>query len=307
MNHWLHRFAVFTACATFCLIMAGALVTSHDAGLSVPDWPLSYGSLTPPWVGNIRYEHGHRMVAASVGLLTVCLAMWLWRREPRRWVRRLGLAALGAVVAQGVLGGMTVLFFLPPPVSIAHACLAQTFFCVAVTLAVVTGARWIDGPPEMSASELPPIARLCSFTTAAVFLQLLLGAALRHKVLGVAPHLAGAALATSLVILVVHRVGSRHAHQPGLLWGSRVLAAVLMLQLLLGVSAYAARVLTQDAPQPLPLMVWTTVAHVATGALTLASALWLTLEAWRGARHAVPLHRGVRRATTVHGEPVISQ
>src|SRR5262249_15134438 len=125
MNSWLHRFAVLTACATFCLIMAGALVTSNDAGLAVSDWPLSYGSLTPPWVGNIRYEHGHRTVAASVGLLMVCLAVWVWRKETRCWVRRLAIAALATVVVQGLLGGMTVLFLLPSPVSIAHACLAQ--------------------------------------------------------------------------------------------------------------------------------------------------------------------------------------
>src|SRR6202166_872841 len=108
-----HRFAVFTACCTFLLLIAGALVTSNDAGLSVPDWPLSYGSLTPPMVGGIFYEHGHRVIASFVGLLSIVLAVWLWRVEPRRWVRRLGWAALGAVVAQGLLSGLTVLFFLP--------------------------------------------------------------------------------------------------------------------------------------------------------------------------------------------------
>ena len=111
------------------MLIAGALVTSNDAGLSVPDWPLSYGSLLPPMVGGIFYEHGHRMIATLVGTLSIVLAVWLWRVESRRWVRWLGVAALGAVVAQGILGGITVLFFLPPPISAAHATLAQLFFC----------------------------------------------------------------------------------------------------------------------------------------------------------------------------------
>ncbi len=109
----LHRFAVFTAACTFLLLVAGALVTSNDAGLAVPDWPLSYGSVAPPMVGGIFYEHSHRVMATFVGILTIVLAVWLWRSEPRRWVRRLGLIALGAVIAQGVLGGLTVVFFLP--------------------------------------------------------------------------------------------------------------------------------------------------------------------------------------------------
>src|SRR5690348_15543787 len=105
-----HRFAVFTAACTFILLIAGALVTSNDPGLSVPDWPLSYGSLAPPMVGGIFYEHGHRMIASFVGLLSIVLAVWLWRAEARNpagprankkgWLRWLGVAALGAVVAQ---------------------------------------------------------------------------------------------------------------------------------------------------------------------------------------------------------------
>src|SRR5262245_1468624 len=131
---WIHRFVLFTAVCTFLLIIAGALVTGNEAGLAVPDWPLSYGSLMPPMVGNIRYEHGHRMVATFVGFLTTVLAVWLWRQESRKTVRNLGFIALGAVVAQGLLGGLTVLFFLPTLISVSHACLAQAFFCIMVSL-----------------------------------------------------------------------------------------------------------------------------------------------------------------------------
>src|SRR5687767_5859274 len=124
----LHRYAIVTAVATLLLIVAGGLVTSTESGLSVPDWPLSYGRLMPPMVGGVFYEHGHRMVATAVGLLTVVLAVWLARREPRPWVRRLGWLALAAVVAQGLLGGLTVIYLLPTAISVAHACLAQAFF-----------------------------------------------------------------------------------------------------------------------------------------------------------------------------------
>lgn len=128
-NVGLHRYTIVLAVCTLFLVVAGASVTSNDAGLSVPDWPLSYGRLMPPMTGGIFYEHGHRMIAAFVGTLSVILAIWLWRVEQRAWVRWLGVAAVGAVVAQGILGGITVLFFLPPAVSSAHATLAQLFFC----------------------------------------------------------------------------------------------------------------------------------------------------------------------------------
>src|SRR5580704_9607223 len=124
-NRGLHRFAVLLACWIFLLIIAGALVTSNDAGLSVPDWPTSFGSWykIPRLVGGVKFEHTHRMIAQGAGLLTIALAVWTWRAEKRRWLRVLGFAALGTVIAQGVLGGLTVLYYLPPPISSAHAAL----------------------------------------------------------------------------------------------------------------------------------------------------------------------------------------
>src|SRR3954471_17661854 len=125
MSKGLHRFAVLLACATFFLIIAGANVTSHDAGLAVPDWPLSFGQVFPEMQGNVFWEHGYRLIAASVGVLIIVLNILLWRHEKRSWVRKLGLVALGAVVAQGLLGGLTVIFWLPLAISAAHATLAQ--------------------------------------------------------------------------------------------------------------------------------------------------------------------------------------
>ncbi|MCA1581786.1 MAG: COX15/CtaA family protein [Acidobacteria bacterium] len=307
-NAGLHRFAVFTACATLLLIVAGGLVTSTESGLSVPDWPLSYGRLMPPMVGGIFYEHGHRMIATTVGLLTVLLAIWLARREPRAWVRRLGYAALAAVVAQGVLGGLTVLFLLPTAISVAHACLAQTFFCLVVTLALATSPRWRDG----GIAEASAVSRIGAAAVAAIFLQLLIGAVMRHDKAGLAipdfplafgrvvpditsfavaihyAHRVWAVVVAGMVIACL--VAAVRSRRPGLARTGVGLALLVVVQILLG----GATVLTRKA---VPIA----TAHVATGALLLATALALTLGArriplaragGRGAAEAVPPPRG---------------
>ena len=151
---WLHRYAKLVAASTLLLIAAGGMVTSTGSGLSVPDWPNTYGWFMfsfpmDKWVGGIFYEHSHRLIASTVGFLTIVLAIWTWRVEPRAWVRWLGLAALGAVILQGLLGGLTVLLLLPAPVSIGHAGLAQLFFCITLTLAVVTSPWWKAPHPAL--------------------------------------------------------------------------------------------------------------------------------------------------------------
>src|SRR6266545_3474358 len=143
MSRGVHRFALLVAGATFFLIIAGANVTSHDAGLATSDWPLSNGQFFPKMVGNLFWEHGHRLVATSVGLLTIALAVYLQMRERRPWVKRLGWIALAGVIAQGLLGGLTVKMNLPLAVSAAHATLAQLFFLTTVSLAVFTSRSWM--------------------------------------------------------------------------------------------------------------------------------------------------------------------
>jgi heme a synthase len=184
-NIWLHRFAILTSVATFCLIIAGGLVTSTGSGLAVPDWPLSYGQLMPPMVGGIFYEHGHRMVATFVGLLTTILAIWLWKKDERKWVRTLGLIALVAVMAQGVLGGLTVLFLLPTPISVAHATVAQSFFCLTIILALVTSPSWRTHQ-TVELESIVKTRQLMILTTVAIFVQLMLGALMRHTQSGLA-------------------------------------------------------------------------------------------------------------------------
>ena len=177
----LHRFACLTVLATIILIIAGGLVTSNDAGLAVPDWPLSFGQLMPEMVGGVLYEHGHRMIAAVVGLLTLILALWLWKSEPRRWVRRLGLLALLAVIVQGTLGGITVLWMLPTTVSVLHACLAQTYFCLLLILATVTSQEWWEQPGSLNGVWQRSTFRLAAMATLAVYVQIIFGAVLRHS------------------------------------------------------------------------------------------------------------------------------
>src|SRR5690349_827486 len=156
-NVWLHRYAVLWSLCTLFLVVAGGLVTSNDAGLSVPDWPLSYGRLMPPMEGNIFYEHGHRMVATTVGLLTIGMAVWLMRAERRRWLRNLGWISLAAVVARGVPGGMPVIFMLPTPVSIGHACLAQLFFPPPGPIALSPPESGSRGPQIVDGAGAPPL------------------------------------------------------------------------------------------------------------------------------------------------------
>src|SRR5919205_434376 len=153
MNKGLNRFAILVACATFFLIIAGALVTSHDAGLATSDWPLSNGQFFPKMVGNLFWEHGHRMVATTVGLLTIILVDYVLAKEQRVWVRHLSKFALVAVIAQGLLGGLTVKLMLPLAVSAAHATLAQLFFCTTVSLAVFTSKSWIEARPQHEEKE----------------------------------------------------------------------------------------------------------------------------------------------------------
>ena len=280
-NLSVHRYAVFTACCTFVLLIAGALVTSNDAGLSIPDWPLAYGSLTPPMVGGIRYEFSHRVIATFVGLLTIGLAAWLWRVEKRGWMRWLGLAALGGVIAQGILGGLTVRMIQPPPVSAAHATLAQLFFSTVVAIAVFTSSWWDGALPELDDSGSPRVRTLAVWTLSAVFLQLVLGAAFRHKAFGIIPHLIGAVIVTILIFMTAGALKRRFAGVPALRGCARWLHILIGVQLLLGGGAYWSRLYAARFPQPIGVMVALTVVHTVSGALVLAVTLVTTLACYR--------------------------
>jgi cytochrome c oxidase assembly protein subunit 15 len=281
----LHRFAIFTACVTLLLIVAGALVTSNEAGLSVPDWPTTFGSFykIPRMVGGIKYEHGHRMMAEFVGLLTIVLAVWTWRVEKRRWLRMLGLAALGTVIAQGILGGITVLFFLPPAVSSAHAALAQTFFCIAVTIAVFTGRRWIEEQPRVELDvRRPSLFTLTLLSIFVLYVQLLLGAMFRHNGLSWWPHVIHAGVVAIVLSWTAIRAISVYSQIEAVRRPAVAMLGLMVGQLCLGFLAFITRVTWgKDAAQPETPMIISTVIHVAVGALLLATAVVLAIQVWR--------------------------
>ncbi|MFN2515696.1 MAG: heme A synthase [Pyrinomonadaceae bacterium] len=295
MSKGVHRFALLVACATFFLIIAGALVTSHDAGLATSDWPLSNGQVFPKMVGNLFWEHGHRMVATTVGLLTIGLVIFLFAKEKRSWVRRLGVFALAAVVAQGLLGGLTVKLMLPLIVSAAHATLAQLFFCVTVSLVVFTSSGWTEDRPAIEEQGSLQLRYLCVGAVVAIFLQLIIGATLRHSATWDKPlpvdllvtHVGGAIAVTLLLGSAVLIILRRHRNETFLTRPAKVALALLILQLFLGIAAYLTRAASPNDPQPLNPMVGVTVAHVACGALVFATTIILTLRSFKVLRSNV--------------------
>lgn len=181
----LRHFAKLNCLATLLLIFVGALVKSTGSGLAVPDWPLSFGGLFPPMVGGVFYEHGHRMAATLVGFLILCLAVLLARYEERRWIRTLGWTALGVVILQGLLGGLTVLLFLPTAVSLAHGVLAQTFFVLTIVIAYALSTERTRRGEALPATN-GRLLRASCWVMGVVYVQLILGAVMRHTESGLA-------------------------------------------------------------------------------------------------------------------------
>lgn len=294
---WLHRYSRLLVAATLLLVAAGGMVTSTNSGLSVPDWPTTYGysMFTFPlskMVGGIFYEHGHRLIASTVGFLTIGLVIWIWRVDPRRWMRRLSLVALGAVIAQGVLGGLTVKFFLPPPVSIAHAGLAQIFFALTVGIALFTSASWRNTSVEPVDDS--GLRKRLVLLTGTVYAQILLGATMRHTGAGLAipdfplsyghvlpplwtpqiavhfAHRVGALAVAVLVLVVTSYIFTRHRERRELTRAAWLLIGAVAVQITLG--AFVVLTGRQEIVNTL---------HVATGALVFGTSVVLTLRSFR--------------------------
>jgi cytochrome c oxidase assembly protein subunit 15 len=290
----LHRFAILVAAVTLIPIFAGGLVTSTGSAMAVPSWPLDAGHLIPQqWGAGVLIEWGHRAIAGTVSILTLTLTLWVWMAERRAWVRYTALAALGLVLVQAVLGGITVLFNLPLALAVAHAMTAQAFFCVMVALAMFTNPRWAMMTPLARASGEPSLTPLAVATTAIIYMQIFIGALMRHMHAGLAipdfplafghlvppmfsvpiainfAHRCGAVLVTLMVLWTVARVLRQFGDEPALRRPARGLLALLALQIGLG----AATVLSRRAVIP-------TTAHVVVGAAVLATCFALTLRAW---------------------------
>jgi len=237
----------------------------------------------PHMVGGVKFEHGHRMLAELVGLLTIALTIWIWRADARRWMKWLAATALATVIAQGVLGGLTVLFFLPWWISSAHATLAQSFFCIVVSLALFTSRGWLEtAPARIMDSGSPSVRTLSLLCVASILVQLILGAAFRHSGMKLLPHLISAAVVTALLIWTSSRVLTNHAMPRAVRRPANFLLGLLLLQLCLGLASYLTRVQWgADAAQPQLAMVVSTVAHVIVGALLLATSIVLAIETRR--------------------------
>jgi heme a synthase len=294
----LHRFSRYVAASTVLLILAGSFVTSTDSGLSVPDWPTTYGwnmFTFPPskWVGGIFYEHGHRLIASTVGFLTIILAAWIWFADSRRWLRWFGVAALVSVVAQGILGGLTVIYLLPAPVSTAHAGLAEIFFCMTVAIALFTSPGWIEGYGDRGVEDRT-LRRAALASTILIFTQILVGATMRHTGAGLAipdfpwmfghvvpdhwsgaiavhfAHRVGALIVTATVFGTSLYVWRRHQDRPELARPATLIVFLVIVQVTLG----ALTVISRRNPLVNSL-------HVVVGALVLTTSLLLTLRSWR--------------------------
>ncbi len=287
----LHRFAVICAIATFILIFVGGLVTSTGSALAVPDWPLAYGRLVPKLVGGVRFEYGHRVVAGVVVMLTIVLATWIAMVERRSWVRKTAFAAAGLIVLQAILGGITVLYLLPLPVAVAHAGTAQALFCLMVAMALFTNPAFGTGVPLEADGAFPRIATLATITTAIIYIQILIGAVMRHLGAGLAipdfptsfghwmppffslaiainfAHRCGAVVVSIFVLWTVARVFTRHRDRPVMTHPALLLLALLLTQVSLG----AMTIWSGRAVLP-------TTAHVAIGAAVLATSLALTIR-----------------------------
>jgi len=223
------------------------------------------------------------MVAQFIGLLTIFVAIFTQRVDRRPWMKVLGWAALGTVIAQGILGGLTVYFQLPPAISTAHATLAQTFFCILVSMALFTSRSWIESVPAPATD--PASAKLATRSAVAVvcvWLQLVLGAALRHSGLKLIPHLIGAAVVLVVLLWTAIPIVRRYRDIPALRTPAITLLSLLGLQITLGLASYLTRVVwSANAPEPQLAMVISTVSHVAVGALVLATSVILAIQSNR--------------------------
>jgi len=284
-NAWHHRIAIFIACVTFLVIVAGALVTSEDAGLSVPDWPTSYGHLVkwPPLFPGVVYEHSHRVIAWFTGMCTIVIVVWTWMVDHRRWVRYLALGALGTIVAQGILGGLTVLHFLPPAVSTAHAAVGQTFFCIAVAIAVFTGRHWVEELPQPVADHgHPKLLVLCWYSILILYIQLIFGGMFRHHGMSWAPHVINALSVALILTWTGVRALTGFSRIDTVRRPAVLLLFLLVVQVFLGFAAFLTRVVPVPGMSPDSFsMITSTVAHVGLGALLLATTVVLTAQVWR--------------------------
>jgi cytochrome c oxidase assembly protein subunit 15 len=284
-NPWPHRVALVTTAATFLLILAGGVVTNTGTGMAVPDWPTTFGysMFLYPWpkmVGGILYEHTHRLIASLVGALTLTLAIFLWALEPWPWVRGLGIAALGAVVVQGVLGGLRVVL-AQGGLAIVHGGFAYAFFALIASLTLVTSPGWRAPVAGVAPPGALRLRRLAFCTVAGLYLQVLLGTLVTHLSVRLDAHIFVAGLISVAVILFGFWIPPGRADWPELVRPAGILRALWIVQLLLGLGAYVAKFQAAEIALGPALSLVLSVGHRLTGGLMLITGVILTLRIYR--------------------------
>jgi heme a synthase len=289
----LHKFAVFVVLWTVFLLVAGALVTSNEAALSVPDWPLSFGKVFPPMHGGVFYEHSHRVIAAILGLLSLVLVTWVWLKDGRRWLRWFCAAVVLGIVAQGILGGQVVIQLLHYWLPVMHACFAQIVFASLLGIAMFTSRWWLSDVPQIDDQSSPSVRTLAIANAGVIYLQVILGAGFRHREIPIWPHMAGALIVVGMLVWTAIVLRRRFSNSPEISKVRVLLHAILGIQILLGIGAYWSRISTADAPQPMAIMITLTVLHTVLGALLFGVAVLLVLLCYR----VVPDRRKLPAAT----------
>jgi cytochrome c oxidase assembly protein subunit 15 len=293
-NAGVHRYAILVACWTVLLFVAGALVTSKDAALSVTDWPKSHGTWFPPLNmlnGGDLFEFSHRLVAGGLGILTILLAVLLSVKEKRLWLRWFGSVAVVGVAVQAFLGGQVVIRLLHYWLPVIHACFAQMVFAAVLCIAVCTSKWWVSERPQLEDSGTPSMRFLAILNALVIYLQVILGAGFRHKEIPIWPHLVGALAVLGGVSWTAVALRKRFAESRELAKARTLLEAILGTQFLLGFLAYWSRLSTADAPQPMPVMVTLTVIHTVLGAILFTFSVLVVLLCYRlipGGREVAP-------------------
>ncbi len=292
-----HRYSVFVVCWTVLLFVAGALVTSKDAALSVTDWPKSHGAWVPALSslqGGDFFEFSHRFFAGGLGIFTLLLAVLLVVKETRIWLRWLGVISVVGVVVQAILGGQVVIRLLHYWLPVIHACFAQIVFAAVTGIAVFTSKWWVSDRPQLEDSGTPSIHAAATLNAVVIYLQVILGAGFRHKEIPIWPHAAGALLVLATVtwtaVLLRKRFGSSREFGKARI----LLHSIFGIQFLLGLLAYWSRLTTVDAPQPMPVMVTLTVVHTVVGAILFAFSVIVVLMCYR----LIPRSREVAAANS---------
>lgn len=277
-----HRLAVVTVLWTILLLVAGALVTSNAAALSVLDWPKSHGAWIPsPLTGGDIYEYSHRVIAGVLGVLVLLLTLVLWLKEERRWLRWFAVIALGGIVAQAILGGEVVIRLLHYWLPVMHACFAQIMFGALLAIAVFTSKWWVEDHAPLEDRGSMSIHSVVLINAIVIFFQVFLGAGFRHNDMPIWPHAAGALAVLAAVVWTGAVLRKRFEKSRELTTMRMLLHSFFGVQFLLGIGAYWERLVTAQAPRPPQMLVALTVIHTVVGALLFAVSILLILVCHR--------------------------